>query len=119
MKNDLCDRTFVFAKNVIIFLKHLPCKKEADVIRYQLARSATSIGANYEESQAAFSTEDFKFKLSICFKEAKETNYWLRLIQATELVLNNEIQLLIKESEELKNIFGKIVKGLNKGRGKP
>ncbi|MBD3295908.1 MAG: four helix bundle protein [Candidatus Omnitrophica bacterium] len=97
----------------------MPYKKEADVIRYHLARSATSIGANYEESQTAFSNEDFKFKLSICFKESKETNYWLRLIQATGLMFNNDLQLLIKESEELKNIFGKIVKGINKGRGKP
>lgn len=58
-KKELAERTFTFAVNVVKFLKTLKYSKENDVMKYQLAKSATSIGANYEESQASSSKEDF------------------------------------------------------------
>ncbi|MCK4330746.1 four helix bundle protein [candidate division WOR-3 bacterium] len=114
MKNrDLGDRIFNFAVRVIKFLKTLKRSDENDVIRYQLAKAATSIGANYEEAQGAFSKDDFKYKIGICFKESKESNYWLRIIKAAGLSEGDELEYLIKESFELKNIFGKSMKTMS------
>ena len=113
-KRDLEGRTFRFAVSVIKFLKTIKYSKENDVIKYQLAKSATSVGANYEESQGAISKADFKYRIGICLKESKESNYWLRLIKATEISKGNELDYLINESHELKNIFGTIMKKVNK-----
>ena len=109
MIKDLHNRTFKFAVDVVRLIKSVPSTKENDVIRYQLAKSGTSIGANYEEAQAAFSKDDFTYKMSICLREARESNYWLRLIKETEIVNKFPLDLLIQESHEIKNIFGSIV----------
>ena len=110
---DLSDRIFNFAVRVIKFLKTLKHSGENDVIRYQLAKAATSIGANYEEAQGAFSRDDFKYKIGICFKESKESNYWLRIIKAAGLAEGDELEYLINESFELKSIFGSILKKIH------
>jgi len=98
---------------VIRFLKTIKYSKENDVIKYQLAKAATSIGANYEEAQGAFSKEDFKYKMSICFRESKEANYWLRILKDVEISNNETLDNLIRESSELKNIFGSIMKKIH------
>jgi four helix bundle protein len=105
---DLLERTFDFAVRVVRFLKCIPYSKENDVIRYQLAKSLTSVGANYEESQASSSREDFYYKIGIVLREARESNYWLRIIKAVGIGSSAELNALIQESEELKNIFGSI-----------
>jgi len=110
---DLSDRIFNFAVRVIKFLKTLKHSGENDVIRYQLVKAATSIGANYEEAQGAFSRDDFKYKIGICFKESKESNYWLRIIKAAGLAEGDELEYLINESFELKSIFGSILKKIH------
>jgi four helix bundle protein len=69
-------RLFEFAVNVLKLLGNLKGGKEFEVIKYQLAKSATSLGANYEESQAASSRADFGNKICILLKELRETNYW-------------------------------------------
>lgn len=112
-EKDLEERTFDFAVEVIKFLKSIKYSKGNDVIKYQLAKAATSIGANYEESQGAYSKDDFKYKISICFREAKESNYWLRIIKATEIFTGEKLECLIKESAELKKIFGSIMKKIH------
>jgi len=71
----------------------------------QLLHSGTSIAANYEEAAAAFSKEDFTYKLSIAFKESKEANLWLRLLRDSRLVQSQEVEHLIQESAEIKNIL--------------
>lgn len=111
MDVDLAERLFLFAVGVIKFLRRLPNEPEFNNIRYQLSRSSSSSGANYEEAQAAFSKADFLFKIDISLKEMRESNYWLRLISATitfEDATNQELERLKKESSELKNILGKI-----------
>ena len=110
---DLEERTFKFAVRVIQFLKSIKYSKENDVIKNQLAKSATSIGANYEEAQGAFSKDDFKYKIGICFRESKEINYWLRIIKATNISNNEDLDYLIKESLELKKIFGSMMKKIH------
>jgi len=107
------ERTFAFAVKVIQFLKSIKYSKENDVIKYQLAKSATSIGANYEEAQGAFSKEDFSYRIGICFREARESNYWLRIIKAINVSNNEDLNYLLQESSELKSIFGSMMKKLH------
>ncbi len=107
--NDLQQRLFKFSVDIIRFLTLLPNKKEYDVFRYQLSKSGTSIGANYEESQAAVSKKDFENKLSISLKEARETNYWLRLIRELQITKSLECERLLQESAEIANILATII----------
>lgn len=107
---ELLERTFQFGVDVLTFLFTLPKSKVNDVLTYQLAKAATSVGANYEESQAAESKNDFVHKISIVLKEARESNYWLRVFKAIlkEEVYQNPLDRLINESQELKSIFSRI-----------
>lgn len=113
-QNDLLERTFNFGVNVLKFLRTLPNESEYNIIKYQLGKSSTSVGANYEESQAASSPADFKHKVRISLKEARESNYWLRVIKELIEIKSEELEKLIKESAELKNILGSIIIKLNK-----
>jgi four helix bundle protein len=111
MDIDLAERLFKFAVRVIKFLRNLTNEPEFNNIRYQLTKSSSSSGANYEEAQAGYSKADFLFKIDISLREMRESNYWLRLIEATcefEGILKVELVDLIKESAELKNILCKI-----------
>lgn len=108
---DLNGRLFNFAVRSIKFLKKLPNTPEFTTIRYQFSKSSSSSGANYEESQAGSSRPDFSNKVRISLREMRESNYWLRIIEATipELSEDTELKWLIAESEELKKILGSIV----------
>ncbi|ATA72667.1 MULTISPECIES: four helix bundle protein [Flavobacteriales] len=111
--NDLLQRFFDFAVRVIKLSRDLSNTTEMKVVKNQLIRAVTSIGANYEEAQAGSSKSDFVNKVNFSLKEARETNYWLRLIKEVENT-NLEIEEIIQESKEIKNILGAIVK---KARG--
>jgi four helix bundle protein len=109
-KNNLCERLFEFAVLIIKFLKTLPYTPENSTIRRQLSKSACSSGANYEESQGGSSKADFSNKVRISLREMRESNYWLKIIKRTVSEINiSELDYLIKESTELKNILGSIV----------
>lgn len=109
-KYDLEDRTLEFARRVRSFIETL--NKTAANIEdgKQLIRSSGSVGANYIEANEALSKKDFAMRIKICRKEAKESRYWLRLINANG---KNEIEAerkeLEKEAQELTHIFGSIV----------
>jgi len=108
-KNDLEQRLFKFAARTIKHLRTLPNSSEYNVIKYQLTKSATSSGANYEEAQAGSSKADFTNKVRISLREMRESNYWLRIIEGINTEQNNELHYLIQESKELKLILGAIV----------
>ena len=101
-------KTFDFAKQVIFLYKNLKSKNEF-IISKQLLRSGTSIGANVEEAIAGASKKDFVHKMTIALKEARETKYWLRLYEETNLVTLNFSELK-KEADSIVNILSKIVK---------
>ena len=101
-------KTFDFALEIINF--YLESKSQNEyVLSKQILRSGTSIGANVEEAIAAQSKKDFISKLSIANKEARETKYWLRLYQSSNLV-QIEIESHLKEIESIINILTKIIK---------
>ena len=109
-KYDLEERTFQFAKDVRLFVKSLP-KTIANIEDVkQLIRAAGSVGANYIEANESLSKKDFLMKIKICRKEAKESAYFLKLINETnELGNNDEAERLIREAIELKKIFSSII----------
>ncbi len=114
ISNDLMERLFSFSVDVIKFLRNIPDSPEARVIKHQLIKAATSGGANYEESQAGVSRREFKMKVAISLKEIREANYWLRVILRAELLKDDLLTHLIKESNELKLILGSIVSKMRK-----
>ena len=101
-KFDLEERTFEFAKKVIEFTNKLPKTISNIEIGKQLVRSAGSVGANYIEANESLGKKDFAMRIRICRKEAKESRYWLRL-------LNVPANDLIQEVTELMKIFGAIL----------
>ena len=107
MDKDLAYRLFSFAVNVIKYCRNLSKTKDHDVIQYQLIKSSTSSGANYEEAQSASSKADFKYKIDVSLREMRESNYWLRLIEAIDSV-DDDLKFLLNESTQLKNILGSI-----------
>lgn len=108
-ENDLLKRTFNFGISCLKFLRKLESNPENNLIRFQLGKSCTSVGANYEESQAGSSKADFTNKVKIALREARETNYWLRVLKELNDSNDESLELLIKESQELKNTLGAIV----------
>ena len=108
-RNDLETRLFNFAINTIKFLRSQAPSSELNVIKYQLTKSSTSSGANYEEAQAGSSKLDFTNKVRISLREMRESNYWLRILKGINEEANPELEKLIQESKELKLILGAIV----------
>jgi len=106
--NIIAIKTFDFALSIINLFIQL--KKENEfIISKQILRSATSIGANVEEAIAAQSKRDFINKMAIASKEARETKYWLRLLDKSELTSISVSNYLI-EIEHIINIITKIIK---------
>ncbi len=108
---DLEGRTFKFAKRVREFVKALPKTLGNVEDAKQLVRALGSVGANYIEANDALSKKDFIMRIKICRKEAKETRYWLRLMDTDgSNEASAEREKLIQESTELMNIFGAILR---------
>ncbi|MDZ7742690.1 MAG: four helix bundle protein [Bacteroidota bacterium] len=107
---DLRERLFLFSISTIKLCRSLDQSPESKIIRYQLIRSGTSSGANYEEAQAAFSKKDFHYKICTSLKEMRESNYWLKIIRDTTLIKSNKVNILINESEQLMKILATIAK---------
>jgi four helix bundle protein len=107
---DLEDRTFRFARDIRVFVKGLPrniCNLEDGK---QLVRASGSVGANYIEGNEALSKKDFQLRIKICRKEAKESRYWLKLVDTGEnKSLEADRMNLIAESTELMKIFAAIL----------
>jgi len=107
---DLEERTFQFAKDVRLFIKTLD-KTIANIEDgRQVVRSSGSVGSNYIEANESLSKKDFVFRVKISRKEAKESVYWLRLINETNQLTNSKlVEELIQECTELKKILSSII----------
>lgn len=110
MKENLIQqKSYDFALKIIALYRKL-VKANEFVLSKQVLRSGTSVGANVEEAQAGQSKADFISKMSIASKEARETNYWLRLLRDSGAIEKTEIESLLVESESIVNILTSIVK---------
>lgn len=104
------ERSFQFAVRIVKFCIFLDeQKKAAKRIADQLQRSGTSIGANVAESQSAQSDRDFISKLEIALKEAKETQYWLKIILEVNLASKANVDSLLKEIDEIIKVLSTII----------
>jgi len=106
--NIIVDKTFCFALKVIAVHKHLVADSKEYVLSKQLLRSGTSIGANVNEAVEAQSKADFIHKLSIALKEARETQYWIRLLIESEYLRSGEA--ILDDATELIRILTAIIK---------
>lgn len=107
---DLEDRTLKFSRKLIRMINSLPRNHVNHELVSQVMRSGTSVGANYREANETVTIKDFKFRIRVCKKEAKETIYWLDLIAENNKFKIAEIKLLAKEADEFVRIFAAILK---------
>ena len=110
-------RTKQFAIDILKLSAQLPASNEGRVIRNQISKSGTSIGANYREANRAKSKADFRYKIKISEGEANETLYWLEIIEEMQWLPVELIKLTMKEAKELLAIFTSISKSLNEKKG--
>jgi four helix bundle protein len=107
--NIIQQKSFAFAIRIVNAYKYLQTEKKEFVLSKQLLRSGTSIGANVEEAIGGQSKKDFIAKISISYKEARETKYWLRLLEATSYFETQEAKTLLEDTEELCKILSSIL----------
>ena len=113
---DIKERTFTFALEILRLCRSLDSKPWAlRVLAQQLLRSGTSIGANVQEAQAGQSRADFISKYNIALKEARETLYWLRLLDASGELSNGSCQALLSEAGEIARVIASIILSTKKG----
>ncbi|MDO8686898.1 MAG: four helix bundle protein [Candidatus Berkelbacteria bacterium] len=110
MVKDIDNRTFEFGLRIIELVNLLPRNISGNAIANQLMRSGTSIGANVEEAFGGHTKTEFIYKMNVAKSEARETKYWLKLIDASSLIKSPLINFLNKEIDELVAILTTIVR---------
>lgn len=103
-------KSYAFALRIVKAYRHLTEVKKEFVLSKQVLRSGTSVGANVEEAIGGQTKKDFYAKLNIAYKEARETLYWLRLLQDSEYLSKKESESLMMDCDELLKIIGSIIK---------
>ena len=109
-QNIILEKSYAFGLRIVKLYIHLRKEKVERELLLQLLRSGTSTGANIEEAEGAQSKSDFIHKVSISYKEARETSYWLRLLADAGLLENKLSDSFLKDIEELKKILASILK---------
>ena len=114
MKSDnvIQQKSYAFAIRIVKLHRYLVQEKKEFVLGKQLLRSGTSIGANVEEAIGGQSEKDFFAKMTIAYKEARETHYWIRLLTDTDYLNKDESESLLYDIEEIMKIIGSIQKTL-------
>jgi four helix bundle protein len=110
MQKKIDERSFDFGLRIVKLVQFLPQRIEGWELGKQVLRSGTSIGANVEEGQAAYTKDDFCYRMNVALKEARETHYWLRLISASDIMPADRLGGIIAEADEIKRILGAIVR---------
>lgn len=107
-KYDLGERSAVFAEAVVEFSMSVRFDAVSDPLVRQFIRAATSIGANYCEAEDGGSRKEFRYRISLCRRESRETMYWCRVLAKALPERADDLRPLWKEADELNRIFGKI-----------
>jgi len=112
MKEDniIVEKSYAFAIRIVNGYKYLCSEKKEFVLSKQLLKSGTSIGANIEEAMGGQSDKDFNSKMSIAYKEARETHFWLRLLRDTDFIDKKIVESILEDNEELLKLIGSILK---------
>ena len=113
MDNVIEEKSFKFSIRIVKLYQYLTTEKKETVLSKQLLKSGTSIGANVAEGERGQTKADFYAKMCIALKEANETQYWLRLLQATNYIQEKEFVSLNKDLEEIISILVAITKTIN------
>jgi four helix bundle protein len=113
-KNPALTKSFEFSLKMVSLCRKLIYEDKEFVLGKQLLRCSTSIGANLEEAIGGFSSNDFKYKISISYKEARETHYWIRLLMHSQIINDEDGNEALKDLEELLKILTTTLKTLNK-----
>lgn len=106
---DLEERTYLFARDCRLYIQKLPKTISNIEDGKQLVRSSGSVGANYIEANEKLGDKDLSFRLKIARKEAKESKYWIRLLEDLNSDLKQQSSLLYTEAEELRKILSTII----------
>ncbi|MGA2296786.1 MAG: four helix bundle protein [FCB group bacterium] len=109
-ENVIQDKTYKFALRIVKLYQFLRNEKKEYVLSRQVLRCGTSIGANIEESIGGQSTNDFISKISIAYKEARETLYWIRILKDTDYITESQADSLIEDIKEILKIITSIQK---------
>jgi four helix bundle protein len=116
--NIIQEKSYAFALRVVKLSRHLTEEKKEYVLSKQLLRSGTSVGANIEEAIGGQSEKDFFAKLTISYKEARESKYWLRLLRDSDYLPPTQAHSLLTDIEEILKITGSILKTLRNKNSK-
>jgi four helix bundle protein len=108
--NPSIDKSYRFALRIIEIYRILSSDKKEYILSKQLMRSGTSIGANVEEANGAQSKKEFRARMSIAYKECRETHYWLRLLRDSKYLSEEEVKPVLSDCDELLRIIGSIVR---------
>jgi len=115
-ENIIQTKSYAFAVRIVRLYQHLSVEKKEYVLSKQVLRCGTSIGANVEEAIGGQSRADFFSKLSIAYKEARETSYWLRLLKDTDYLTASQFDSIHADAEELCRIIAAIQKSTKAGQ---
>ncbi|RKE03465.1 four helix bundle protein [Marinifilum flexuosum] len=108
-RNIVVEKSYQFAIRIVKLCQYLNKEKKEYVLSKQLLRSGTSVGANVEEAIGGISKKDFTAKMSIAYKEARETNYWIRLLKDTDFIDEKLFKSLDNDNQELLKILYSII----------
>jgi four helix bundle protein len=109
ISDELRERVFRFGINILELVAQIPDSIESRVLKRQICKSSTSIGANLEEADGSLTLNDFIYKVDIGYKECKETRYWLRIIQTRKLIDYDTVTPHLNENMELIKILSTII----------
>jgi len=112
--NIVKDKSYSFALRIIKLSRFLYVEKKEYVLSKQILRCGTSIGANVEEAIGGQTLKDFRSKMMIAYREARETKYWLNLLKDSDILDDNLAESLISDCEDIVRITGKIVSSTKK-----
>ena len=118
MKNNVVqDKSYAFALRIVKTYQFLCSEKKEYVLSKQLLRAGTSVGANVEEALGGQSDKDFLSKISIAYKEARESHFWIRLLRDSSYFTQEQAESLLKDNEELLKNMGSIKKTMREKVG--
>lgn len=115
-ENVVLEKSYKFAVNTIKAVQDLNKSIDTYILVKQLLRASTSVGANVEESQGGYSKKDFKHKLNVAYKEARESKFWIRLIVDTQIKSKNQednFENLFNDADNFVKLFTQLLVHLN------